>query len=127
MAGNGQGQGIVFVAQAGGVLKLNDATTAAKVGDTLVMYCSGLGGVDSAVTDGGSSPSDRLVRTVNPVTVTIGGVNAPVSFSGLAPGFAVGLYQVNVVVPAGVAAGSRVPLTVNIAGQTSPPVTIVVR
>jgi uncharacterized protein (TIGR03437 family) len=45
----------------------------------------------------------------------------------LAPGFAVGLYQVNVVVPAGVAAGDSVPVVVSVAGQSSPPVTISVR
>ena len=38
--------------------------------------------------------------------VTIGGVNAMVSFSGLAPGF-VGLYQVNAVVPTGLASGNQ--------------------
>jgi adhesin/invasin len=36
----------------------------------------------------------------------MGGFNAPVTFSGLAPGF-VGLYQVNVVVPSGLQPGSQ--------------------
>ncbi len=35
------------------------------------------------------------------MTVTIGEIDAPVVFQGLAPGF-VGLYQVNAVVPSGV-------------------------
>jgi len=39
-------------------------------------------------------------------SVMMGGVNAPVSFSGLAPGF-VGLYQVNAVVPSGLASGNQ--------------------
>jgi uncharacterized protein (TIGR03437 family) len=39
----------------------------------------------------------------------IGGVPASVLFAGLAPGF-VGLYQVNIQVPAGVAAGNSIPL-----------------
>ena len=37
-------------------------------------------------------------------TATVGGVAAFVGFAGLAPGF-IGLYQVNVQVPQGVAAG----------------------
>jgi len=40
-----------------------------------------------------------------------------VSFAGLAPGF-VGLWQVNVVVPAGLTQGDY-PLTVTVGGQTS--------
>jgi uncharacterized protein (TIGR03437 family) len=57
--------------------------------------------------------------------VTIGGVAATVSFSGLAPGN-VGLYQVNVQVPAGVTAGARVPVMMTINGQQANVVTIAV-
>jgi uncharacterized protein (TIGR03437 family) len=49
-----------------------------------------------------------------------------VMFSGLSPGLA-GLYQVNVAIPAGVATGSQVPVTISAAGQTSAPVTIAVK
>ena len=45
--------------------------------------------------------------------VNIAGIAAQVTFSGLAPGF-VGLYQVNVQVPAGVPAGTQeVELIIN--------------
>jgi uncharacterized protein (TIGR03437 family) len=64
--------------------------------------------------------------TVQPVTATIGGTNATVNYAGLAPGFP-GLYQVNAVVPNGIAAGSQVPVILSTAGQTSPAVTIAVR
>ena len=37
----------------------------------------------------------------------------------LVPGF-VGLYQVNAIVPAGIAPGDAVPLTLSAAGQTGP-------
>ena len=50
--------------------------------------------------------------------MTIGGVPASVSFSGLAPGF-VGLYQVNAQVPAGLAAGDAVPVVMQMGGNTS--------
>ena len=60
-----------------------------------------------------------------PVTATIGGVNASVSFAGLAPGF-VGLYQVNAVVPEGVVAGPAVPVVITQDGIASNTVTIAV-
>jgi adhesin/invasin len=48
----------------------------------------------------------------------IGGVQAQVKFSGLAPGY-VGLYQVNAVIPSGLASGNQ-PITIAIGGKTSP-------
>ena len=48
----------------------------------------------------------------------IGGQPAQVLFSGLTPAFA-GLYQVNAVVPSGIAIGDTVPVTITVAGQTS--------
>jgi uncharacterized protein (TIGR03437 family) len=49
-----------------------------------------------------------------------------VFFAGLAPGF-VGLYQVNVQVPQGVAAGDAVPVVLSTGAAASNPVTIAVR
>jgi adhesin/invasin len=60
---------------------------------------------------------------VSSAQLMIGGQSAQVNFSGLTPGFA-GLYQVNAVVPAGTETGANVPVTLAIAGQTSPPVTL---
>jgi adhesin/invasin len=54
----------------------------------------------------------------------IGGQQAQVSFSGLAPGFP-GLYQINATVPAGLTGNQQV--TVSIGGQTSPAVTLPVK
>ena len=56
--------------------------------------------------------------------VTIGGQNAQVLFSGLAP-TVVGLYQLNVVVPAGVS--GTAPVVINIGGASSKPSNIVVQ
>jgi minor extracellular serine protease Vpr len=57
--------------------------------------------------------------------VTIGGVSAPVAFSGLAPGF-VGLYQVNVQIPTTAPVGAAIPIVLVIGGFTSNPATIAV-
>lgn len=103
-----------------------DATHPVKAGDAIVIYCTGLGEVNPPVMAGNPASLTQLSNTVNAVSVGIGGVSVTPLFSGLTPGF-VGLYQVNAVVPNGVAAGNQVPVTLTVAGQTSPPVTIAVR
>ena len=52
-----------------------------------------------------AAPSDPLARTLNEVSVKIGGVDATVFYAGLAPGFA-GLYQINATVLDGTPAGA---------------------
>ena len=102
-----------------------DAANPASAGDTIVIYCAGLGSVDPAVPAGQAAPLSPLSKTVNPVRVTIGGREATVGFSGLAPTFA-GLYQINAIVPAGVSAGDA-DLVVIVAGLQSATVTIPIR
>ena len=63
--------------------------------------------------------------TTTTPTVMIGGAQATVMFSGLAPDF-VGGYQVNALVPAGSSKGSAVPVVISIGGAVSNTVTIAV-
>jgi uncharacterized protein (TIGR03437 family) len=86
-------------------------------GQIIQLYCNGLGPVNSPPLDGAAVSGINSTTTTTPV-VTIGGQQAAVQFSGLAPGF-VGLYQVNVTVPAGLSAGNQ-PITIAIGGTTSP-------
>lgn len=124
--GSGEGQGDIFVAHSDFTQTLADAGHPAAAGDFVVIYCTGLGEVTPALTAGTPAPLDHLSPTVNPVTVTIGGVTAAVQFAGLTPGFA-GLYQVNAIVPAGVTPGASVVVSIAEAGQVSSPVTMAVR
>jgi uncharacterized protein (TIGR03437 family) len=117
-AGTGQGD----VLKSDGVT-LAQAGTPASIGETVIIYCTGLGIVSPAVTEG-VAPTTAS-RTVNPVTATIGGVNAPVAYAGVTPGYP-GLYQVNAVVPSGITTGNAVPVTLTVAGQTSATVTMAV-
>jgi hypothetical protein len=93
----------------------------ALAGETIMVFCTGLGAVNGAVSPGFAAPSNPPATTVSMPTVTMDGRTAQVVFSGLAPGFA-GLYQVNFVVPPGV--GGDVVTTIQIGGVTSNEVTI---
>ena len=107
---------------AGGQPYFASPSAPAHAGDTIILYCSGLGAVNPGVADG-AAPGQQLSKTVSSAQLMIGGQSAQVNFSGLTPGFA-GLYQVNAVVPAGTETGANVPVTLAIAGQTGPPVTL---
>ena len=107
--------------------QLVTAQNPARPGDTIQIFATGLGTVNEQVETGAPAPSFSTVQL--PVTVTIGGINAPVVFQGLAPGF-VGLYQVNAVVPSGVEPGNAVPLVLEqngIIANPDQPVTIPVQ
>jgi uncharacterized protein (TIGR03437 family) len=108
---------------------LISSTNPAMAGSTVVLiYCTGLGPVTNQPATGAPAPSapNALAETTTKPTVTIGGIAADVQFSGLTPGD-VGLYQVNALVPGGVAKGSAVPVVISIGGVQSNAVTIVVQ
>ncbi len=123
--GQGSGQGFIEGYDANGHATLADPSNPVSVGQTIVIYCTGLGEVSPSVTAGAPTPLSPLSTTVNQVIVTIGGVTAPVAFAGLVPG-QVGEYQVNAVIPSGVTPGDQVPVVLTAAGQQSAPVTIAV-
>jgi len=116
-----------------------EATTAcgqpAKAGDPIQIYLTGLGKAtpngdpNGAVLPTGSlTPADGsvLYKTVQTPRVTIGGIAAEVSFSGIAPGSA-GQNQINVAIPAGVPPSNNVPLTVTMPDGSTDTVTIAVQ
>jgi uncharacterized protein (TIGR03437 family) len=96
------------------------------VGEYISIFCTGLGPTEPPVKAGDAAPSEPLATVKIPVTVMIGGLAAPVTFSGLAPGLA-GVYQVNAQVPAGVAAGDAVPVVITQGNLQSNTATIAVR
>jgi uncharacterized protein (TIGR03437 family) len=101
----------------------NSATNPAAAGSVIQLFATGLGAVaPAAVTGQLARTSPPLNLSVDIPTVTIGGVAAGVQFSGLAPGF-VGLWQVNVVVPAGAGSG-EITLQLSQDGQNANPVTV---
>ncbi len=125
---SGKGAGLVFNAITGAMAQpagTRAGATPAKVGDHLFVYATGLGPVTPTIADGaapcalsGCKPTDKQRKTTTNPTVLIGGVSAPVKFSGLSPQF-VGVYQVNFDVPSGVPTGNTVPFQIEIGGATS--------
>jgi len=91
-------------------------TTPVTAGDYIEIYCTGLGPAQT------SGPYQTTVLTP---TVFIGPAPVPPVYSGLAPGY-VGLYQVNVRVPAGLTAGTQ-PVIVELNLQHSNTVNILVK
>ncbi len=118
----GAGPGAVLHADFSPVTALNPA----RRGETLLVFCTGLGPVNPAVPSGMAAPSDPLSRTNAVPEVSLGGVNATVDFAGLAPGFA-GLYQINAQVPGSVSGGPAVPLVVTLGTRKANTVTIPVQ
>ena len=121
---NQQGTGAGAVLHADNFQPVSESTPA-RPGEFLLIFCTGLGMVQPEVESGQIAPAaEPLARTVSLPMVNIAGIAADVSFSGLAPGF-VGLYQVNVQVPAGVPSGTQeVEIIIN--GVPSNTVTIAV-
>ncbi len=116
----GSGAGMILHAES---FELVSESVPARPGEFLVLFGTGLGAVQPPVSSGQPAPgSPRLAQTVNAPLVNIGGIPAPVTFSGLAPGF-VGLYQVNVQVPMEVPAGTQ-PVQIIVDGVPSNTVTI---
>jgi uncharacterized protein (TIGR03437 family) len=97
---------------------LNGASNPAGAGSVVQIFATGGGQtVPASVT--GTLAGNSLDTTALPVTVTIGGADAPVMYHGSAPGEVAGLLQVNAVVPTGITPGPAVPIIVTAGGKQS--------
>jgi uncharacterized protein (TIGR03437 family) len=92
-------------------------THGAARGSAIILYANGLGEVDKPVASG-SLGSEPIINTKTRPTVLIGGVEAPVLFSGLAPQF-VGVNQVNILIPDNAPAGDAIPVQIRMNGITT--------
>jgi len=126
----GKGQGAVqianstiYAAPAGSIS--GSQSRAVKPGEFITIYCTGMGAVNNPPQTGKPAAGNPLSTTTATPVVTIGGVSATVSFSGLAPGF-VGLYQVDVEIPQSAPGGGAVSLKLNVNGVDSNEVSIAI-
>ena len=124
----GAGQGAILIsgtgllaAPAGGP----PASRPARKGEFLELFANGLGRVTDTPASGEAALASPLSVTTASPEVSIGGAAADVLFAGLAPGF-IGLYQVNVRLPAGAPSGDAVGVSLRIGGAESNVATIAV-
>ena len=115
---NQQGWGQAAVVNADGTV--NTAANPSKVGDYISLFGTGEGRTSPDGADGkagDSTPATPLLR----VTVTVGGIPAPVQYAGSVPGQVAGLMQVNVRIPDGVPPGGYVPVVLRVGDASSAP------
>ncbi len=89
-------------------------TVAAKAGDSVALFGTGLGPTNPAVPAG--QVYSGAAATTNPVTVRINNVSVPTAFAGLS---AAGVYQVNLTIPSGLGTGD-ILLQASVGGVQTP-------
>lgn len=97
-------------------------TVPAKPGDVIILWGTGFGPTTPAAPPGEEVPSTATYSTMQPVTVTVGGIDATVYSAVLSPGFA-GLYQIAIQVPLSAPNGD-LPIVAQINGAASPTTTL---
>ena len=100
----------------GAVADGNTPDNPASADSTVTVYLTGQGAVTPPVATGEPAPGATLAQALFPVTATVGGLPATVTFAGLSPDSA-GLFQVNLILPM-IGAGSQ-PLVVTVNGVPS--------
>jgi uncharacterized protein (TIGR03437 family) len=118
--GSGSGDGVILHANN----TLVSAVQPANAGEEVVIYATGLGPTSPPFATG--TAANQVNTTAMPVSVTIGGLNATVMYSGLTQSL-VGLYQVNAIVPSGITGSQAVVVIVGPAFSSRAGVTMSLR
>jgi uncharacterized protein (TIGR03437 family) len=124
-AADGSGRGPGAIQNSDG--SYNSPANPAASGSTIVLFAAGLGQLNPAQPNGSVVSGANLPALLYPVTVTIGGRTAQIAYAGPAPQAVAGLYQVNCVVPAGVASGQAPVVVTSDGRQSQPNLTVAVR
>lgn len=98
---------------------VNSVGNPAERGSLVVLYGSGAGSFRTIPVDG-AVIGLPLPELLVPLTVQIAGQSAEVVYAGPAPALVSGVFQINARVPAGIEAGSAVPVLVSSGTFTSP-------
>ena len=97
-------------------------------GQEIAFYVTGIGAVSPAISTGAAPASSTAIsdlpKPTQTTTVTIGGVQANIDFIGITPGL-VGVTQINVGVPGGIATGAQ-PVVVKVGAVASAAATLTI-
>jgi uncharacterized protein (TIGR03437 family) len=107
-AQSGTGQGSILNQDS----TVNSSSSPAARGSYVSFYGTGFGVL-------GDPGPDGLRRLTDPVTAFFGGAPSPASYAGEAPGYTLGLQQINVQVPPNVTPNSNVPVVLLIGQVTT--------
>jgi uncharacterized protein (TIGR03437 family) len=108
---SGSGQGAILNQD----FSTNGPQKPAAAGSAIILYGTGEGAVTPAVPDGTVNATVFPQPVLKPVTATIGGLPAAVLYAGAAGNLVAGVFQVNLLVPNGLAGGNQ-PVVVNVGG-----------
>jgi uncharacterized protein (TIGR03437 family) len=102
-----------------GIDAVNGAAHPIRIGSYISLYITGAGQTNPTGVDGlpGAVP---LPQHALDVSATIGGQQANVQYAGGALGLVAGVMQVNLQIPAGIAPGNSVPVTVQVGTAATP-------
>jgi uncharacterized protein (TIGR03437 family) len=114
--GRGQAKVINQDGSLNGDGSVNGSDKPAAPGSVIQVFATGLGPLDPAVPEGTPAPAAPSKLTL-PITASIGGRAATAPWAGAAPGL-IGVYQVNLIVPA-LAPSGAARLTLSVDGNSS--------
>lgn len=113
----GSGQGAIL----NQAWTVNSATNPAGAGSYIEVYATGFGALNPPSADG-------LRRVAGTVTAQLGTLPATVVYAGEAPGYTLGLQQINIQIPMNTPAGPAVPLLLTMGGvNTQSGVTVAIQ
>jgi uncharacterized protein (TIGR03437 family) len=100
---------------------LNTPSNPATIGSVIQLYVTGQGAVNPKLATGLAAPSSPPfpAPTLQPVGVTMNGIQAKVDFAGLAPNF-IGLLQINAVIPKALIPSNDISVSVGIGLNQAP-------
>ena len=103
------GLGYAAIRHADATASVVTSANPAQMGETVSVYLTGLGAVTPPIADGAPGSADPTALNVVPagsILAYVGGVQATVSYAGLAPQLS-GLYQLNITIPTGLTVGDN--------------------
>lgn len=109
---SGSGPGAILNAD----MSRNSSSNPAARGSVIAIYATG-SGVTAPPSQDGVLTAANPPLIAQPVTVTIGGQSAQVTYQGAAPGLVAGMSQINVQIPTNIAAGPSASVTLEV-GRT---------